>query len=371
MSGIYIHIPFCKQKCTYCDFYTIVAPGLINETINSIIKEIEIQKDYLSDKNIQTIYFGGGTPSILNQNHLKMIFEKINENFKVDKNAEITLEANPDDLTDEFFIFIKQSPVNRLSIGIQSFNDKDLQQINRRHSATQAIESVKRAQKYGFNNISIDLIYGLPEQDIEGWKENIQTAIDLNVQHISAYGLTYEQGTVLWRQRQKGIVHEKEDDDMNQMFEILRKKLINAGFVAYEISNYCIPGFRSRHNSAYWRMLPYLGLGPSAHSYNGVSRQWNVSSVKKYNEAIQNSGEFFEIELLSDIDKYNEIVMVSLRTIDGFDAENIDKQFKDHFLKSIEGFINSGHVYQVGKKYILTENGFKISDYIISKLMIV
>jgi len=273
MAGIYIHIPFCKQRCTYCDFYTEVAPQFIPVLIDSIIRELNIRKDYLGNSQVSTIYFGGGTPSILSNEQFLLIFDAIYKLFTVAENAEITFEANPDDLTPEFLASLHELPFNRISIGIQSFDDKDLKRINRRHTSKQAVEAVKNAQKAGFGNISIDLIYGLPFQTLEAWGNQLDMALSLQIQHISAYGLTYEEGTVLWKQRENGKIEVVDDLVMNEMYLLLLDKIKIKGFEAYEISNFALPGYQSRHNSAYWKQEPYLGIGPSAHSYDVVSRQ--------------------------------------------------------------------------------------------------
>lgn len=374
MAGIYIHIPFCKQRCTYCDFYTRVAPELTELYIGTLIKEIELRRNYING-NIKTIYFGGGTPSILKKSELDLIFDSILNTFNVDVDTEITLEANPDDLTDSFIQEIITLPINRLSIGIQSFNDSDLQLMHRRHTAREAIEAVKRAQNFGFGNISIDLIYGLPGQTLRQWNKQLTMAFGLGVQHISAYGLTYEKETQLYNMKNRGEIIACSDVTMNKMYSSMVKKMRENGFEAYEISNFAKPGFRSKHNSAYWKREYYLGLGPSAHSYNGVTRQWNVSSTKSWINAIKNNLPFFDKEVLSEFDNYNEYIMVSLRTAEGVNLEyikeNFDGKWASDFLKNIQGLIKTGHVYENGFYYALTEKGFKISDFIISKLMLV
>ncbi len=371
MAGIYIHIPFCKQRCTYCDFYTEVAPGYIPELVQALIKELKLRSDYIQEP-VSTIYFGGGTPSLLSKVQFAGIFEAIFSLYKVDNDAEITIEANPDDLTVKFLNEIKQLTVNRLSIGIQSFDDEDLRRINRRHTSLQAVEAVRNAQNAGFNNISIDLIYGLPLQTHEKWKQQLTQAFGLNVQHISAYGLTYEKETQLWNQRQKGVVKEIDDENMNDMYSEMLKLMKINGFEAYEISNFARQGYRSRHNSSYWKFEPYIGIGPSAHSYDGKSRQWNISSIKQYLNALKNNTVFFEQEILSDNDRYNDYVMVSLRTSEGADIneiENIGVGYKTHFLESVNPFIELKQIKKSANKYKLTEKGVYVSNLIISELM--
>jgi len=373
MAGIYIHIPFCQKRCTYCDFYTEVAPQLIPNLIDSIIKELDIRKDYLPDSAINTIYFGGGTPSILSKEQFSKIFEAIFSNYTVNKNAEITFEANPDDLTTDFFESISSLPFNRISIGVQSFDDEDLKRINRRHTAIQAIESVRNAQQVGFKNISIDLIYGLPSQTLEKWEKQLDIALSLNVQHISAYGLTYEEGTVLWKQREKGILNVVEDETMNKMYSLLVKKMKQNSFEAYEISNFARPDFRSLHNNSYWKQEPYIGLGPSAHSYDLISRQWNVASIKNYINAIEINTEFFEREELTIQDRYNDFVMVSLRTAEGIDLITLEHEFglklAKYCLQNIKPFIDTKKVDFSVDRLRLTSDGILISNQILVQLM--
>ena len=373
MAGIYIHIPFCKKKCTYCDFHTVVAPNQIPNVISAITKELEIRKEYLKDEIVKTIYFGGGTPSILSKDDFELIFATIYHLFKIDTQAEITFEANPDDLSIEYLRTINSLPFNRISIGIQSFNDDELERINRRHTGEQAIEAVQNAQKMGFKNISIDLIYGLPLQTLDGWEQQIAIALKLNIQHISAYGLTFEQGTPLWKQREKGLVKTVEDDNMNSMHSILIETLEENGFEAYEISNFAKVGYRSQHNSAYWKLEPYLGLGPSAHSFDGKSRQWNISSNTKYITAITKGEAFYEIEELTTNERYNDYVMISLRTSDGINLQVLEQLFgaemTDYCLKNIKQFINTKKVEITNNSLKLTKEGIQISNIIITQII--
>lgn len=373
MAGIYIHIPFCKQRCTYCDFYTQVAPHLIPDLVDAIVKELHLRKDYLKNAAIETIYFGGGTPSVLSFSQFDSIFRAINELFEVNEDAEITFEANPDDLTPEFLSSISPLPFNRVSIGIQSFDDEDLKRVNRRHSGLQAINAVKACQAHGFENISVDLIYGLPSQSLEAWNKQLDIAFNLHVQHISVYGLTYEEGTRLWKQREMGKVNVVADDEMISMYEVLLAKMKENGFEAYEISNFSLPGYRSRHNSAYWQMNPYLGIGPSAHSFDGTSRQWNVSSNKKFINALNTGENFFEKEELSQNDRYNDYVMVSLRTTEGISLKYIEENFGANFVNycimNAEKFIQSNKLKFDNNKIYLSYKGIQISNMIISELM--
>jgi len=373
MAGIYIHIPFCTQRCTYCDFYTEVAPDFIPSLIDAMATEIKLRKEYVQNSPINTIYFGGGTPSILKVEQFTTIFEAIYSRHTVAGDAEITFEANPDDLTPDFLSSIRSLPFNRISIGIQSFDDNDLKRINRRHSSQQAIKAVKDAQVAGFSNISIDLIYGLPFQTLKAWEKQLDTALNLQIQHISAYGLTYEEGTSLWKQRENGMIETVDDSTMNEMYNLLLDKTSQHGFEAYEISNFALPGYRSRHNSSYWKQEPYIGIGPSAHSYDVISRQWNIASIKEYIKAINADKPFFEREELTLYNRYNDFVMVTLRTSDGLDMKALEKEFgselADYCLKNIKTFMDSEQVYYSDGKLRLTRDGIQISNLILTQLM--
>ncbi|MDO9154112.1 MAG: radical SAM family heme chaperone HemW [Paludibacter sp.] len=372
MAGIYIHIPFCKQRCTYCDFYTQVAPQYIPTYIDALKQELELRKNYITD-SVSSVYFGGGTPSLLSAAQLGEILNSVYSIFSVENDAEITLEANPDDLSEDYLVQISNLRLNRLSIGVQSFDDEDLKRLNRRHTSAQAFEAVRNAQKSGFTNISIDLIYGLPFQTLEKWNEQLSNAFELKIQHISAYGLTYEEGTPLWKHRNEGIVSEIDDETMNKMYAFMLQKMKSNDFEAYEISNFSKIGFRSHHNSSYWKFEPYLGIGPSAHSFDGVSRQWNVSSIQQYLKALQNNDLFYEKEILSLNDRYNDYILVSLRTAEGADSNFIEevfgKTYKNFFLKSLNQFIPLGQMNVINNRYRLTETGINISNMIISALM--
>jgi oxygen-independent coproporphyrinogen-3 oxidase len=375
MAGIYIHIPFCKQRCSYCDFYTRVAPRQINDTVNAIIREMEIRRDYLKDDFIQTIYFGGGTPSLLSAEQFQRIFEALFLIFKIKNDAEITFEANPDDLTPSFFESIHSLPFNRISIGIQSFDDDELKKINRRHTGNEAIAAFQNARNAGFRNISIDLIYGLPLQTKQSWEIQLQKAFELNPEHISVYGLTYEEGTPLHKLRELGRITSAADAEMIDMHLFMLQKMESAGYEAYEISNFAKSGFRSQHNSAYWKMKPYLGLGPSAHSFDGKSRCWNVSSIKNYNQAVFANEVFTESELLSTDEKYNEYVMVSLRTKEGVDMDYLQNNFEFKYVRNFEliakKHINDKLLIISNKNISLTTKGILISNLIIEDFIVV
>jgi len=375
MAGIYIHIPFCSQRCSYCNFFSVVSINLLNEVIDAIIKEFSIRKDYLKNEPVQTIYFGGGTPSLLTIQQIEKLLNTIYKNFPVEKNAEITFEANPDDLTEKYLSDLKKTGINRLSIGIQSFDDNKLKILNRRHNAFQAVEAVRVAQRSGFNNISIDLIYGLPFQSLIEWENDLDKAFSLPIQHLSAYALTFEEKTLLLKQKEKKLIEPADEELMIKMYELLLNKSNQNGFDAYEISNFSLPEFYSRHNSSYWTQTPYLGIGPSAHSFNGFSRQWNVASIHKYIERIMKNNSFFEQEILSLQDRYNEYVLLGLRTKNGINIVELEQNFgielKNFCLENIKTFIDNEKVYRYGSFLRLTTAGKLISDTIIAQLMMV
>jgi len=346
---------------------------MIPDLVNALCREMEIRSDYNQHAIVDTIYFGGGTPSLLSAAQFDLIFSALFSYFSVAPDAEITFEANPDDLSPEFFSEIRKLPFNRISMGIQSFDNNDLKAINRRHSAEQAVDAVRYAREAGFKNISIDLIYGLPGQSIEAWEKQLDKGLSLQPEHISVYGLTYEKGTKLWKQREKGLIEVVDEDRMIEMYELLISKTAQAGYEAYEISNFAKPGHRSRHNSAYWKLTPYTGLGPSAHSFDGISRQWNISSTRKYIDAMQEGNLFFEKEELNDTDKFNDFIMISLRTREGLNFETMkqhfDEKFIDYLKKSAQRYIDSGHIVSENKRLFLSLKGIHISDAIISDLM--
>lgn len=369
MAGIYLHIPFCKGKCAYCDFYSVGNIKLKEIFIEAICKEIELQKDYLKGEYIQTIYFGGGTPSLLSPEELEEIIEQILKYFDVEKSNEITLEANPDDLTKEYLKAIKEIGVNRLSIGIQSFNNGDLLRMKRKHSADQAIRSVQYAQEQGFKNISIDLIYGLPELSLEKWEENIKQTLNLNIQHISAYHLTIEPKTLFYRYYQKNNLNLPSEDESLNQFGKLIEKTEQKGFLHYEISNFAKDGFLSLHNTNYWADVKYLGLGPSAHSYNLTSRQWNIQNLRGYLDEILKGKIPCEEENLSQNEKFNDYLITSLRTMWGLNTEKIEHEFgidfKKHIEKKSSRFLKENLLIKSGNNFKLTKKGIFISDHII------
>lgn len=375
MAGIYIHIPFCRKRCHYCDFFKSTDLSQKARLLEGLRKELESRSSELASEEINTIYLGGGTPSVLLVDELKSLLDIIFLNYRVSPEAEITLEANPDDLSQAILSFLREIGFNRLSMGIQSFSEQDLKLMNRRHGVMQAIQSVKWAKTAGFRNISIDLIYGLPNQTLEEWERNVQVAVQLDVQHISAYNLTYHEGTVFYDQLKKGILKELPDELSLQQFEILIRDLKGAGFEHYEISNFCKPGFYSKHNSSYWKNQKYLGIGPSAHSFDLVSRRWNVSSIGAYLDGIENNKSYSESEILTEQDRYNDYIITGLRTIWGISEEFIQSEFSnqylDHFQKMSEKHLQSGKIIRTPEKVCLSTEGLFISDQIMADFMMV
>lgn len=328
MAGIYLHIPFCRKACDYCDFHFSTSLGLKERVVNAICSEIEQRAKNWPDKNIQTIYFGGGTPSLLSESELRKLVDKIRELFIVADDAEITFEANPDDITNENLHAWKRNGVNRLSIGIQSFFDRDLGYMERIHSASEGENAVKKAQQAGIKNITIDLIYGTPGLSNEEWKQNLQKAVDLNVPHISAYALTVEEGTPLYHRIKKKQKPSPNEDIQADQFLFMSEFLEQNGFEHYEVSNFGKPGMHSRHNSSYWDGIPYMGIGPSAHSYDGKKRRMNMANNAKYVDAFEkNNPQYFEEEILTGDDIYNEYVLTRLRTKKGLTKEHFEKHF--------------------------------------------
>ena len=374
LAGIYIHIPFCKSKCYYCDFYSSQDVSSIEQFISSLLVEIEKKQNYLlEDKTIETIYFGGGTPSVLKANQVRAILTKIHSIYNVSLGAEITFELNPDDITKEYLNQISLMGVNRLSIGLQSFNNDMLKLMNRRHSSEQAVNSVNIAKDAGFDNISVDLIYGLPNTNVKFLSKELQNLINLDIQHISAYHLTYEGKTVFNNYLKKGKLRELPDTESQKQFVYLTKFFEDNGFEQYEISNFAKNNLYSKHNSNYWKGVEYIGFGPSAHSYNKHSRQWNVANVKKYIAEIENNIIPFEKEYLTVNDKYNEYLLTSLRTKWGVDLDYINNEFGDTYLLYFNNYVDKymklNYVCKRKKIVHLHKKYWFLSDKIISELM--
>jgi oxygen-independent coproporphyrinogen-3 oxidase len=375
MAGIYIHIPFCRQKCYYCDFYKTVNTSLTDKFLSALQKEITLRKKYLQNETVETIYFGGGTPSVLNAVEINKILGFLKDSFQVSSNVEVTFEANPDDLNDTYLKQLFELGVQRLSIGIQSFQNEILKKMNRRHNADQALEVVLNAAKNGFQDISVDFIFGLPGLKQEQWKNDLIKVFELPVTHLSAYHLTYHEGTPFYTWLKKGTLKALDEEQSILQFKTLVKMAKESGFEQYEISNFAKNGNYSKHNSSYWKGIKYIGLGPSAHSYNGISRSWNVSSIESYIKAIENGFSFSEEEFLSDTDKYNEYILTRIRTIWGVSLTEIKNSFGDkkahYFLNIIDKYINNGMVNQTNDIYRITEKGMFVSDEIMANLMFI
>ena len=375
MAGIYIHIPFCKRRCIYCDFFSTTQSEKKSTYVHSLCQELEMRKDYLEDEEIETIYLGGGTPSQLTEEELEEIFAAIYNIYKVREETEITFEANPDDLTPEYVSMLRQLPINRISMGIQTFQEETLKLLHRRHTATQAIEAFRRCRKAGFRNISIDLIYGLPGETLGTWQEDLKQAIDLHPEHISAYHLIYEEGTTLWELREQHQVEEADEDLSLTLFRTLIDELAQAGYQHYEISNFSLPGFHSRHNSSYWTGKKYLGCGPSAHSFDGTSRQWNVASLDKYIYGIQHGTPDYEVEELDLYTRYNDFVITSIRTCWGMSLSRLRTEYSEELynycLRMAKPHLEQGVLEIKEDNLKLTKEGIFISDGIMSDLLFV
>lgn len=372
MAGIYLHIPFCKKACHYCDFHFSTSLQLKDKFLAALHKEIVARKNELQDQKIETIYFGGGTPSILDTDEVKRIIELLYENYEVDTQSEITLEANPDDLTLKKINALRNTPINRFSIGIQSFFDEDLAYMNRAHDSKEAERAIKSSQDAGFENITIDLIYGTPTLTNENWIKNLQKTIEFSVPHISSYALTVEEKTPL-----AGLIKSKkwantDENKIADQFMILSETLVQYGYDHYELSNFAKQGFRSRHNSSYWNGKPYIGLGPSAHSYNGMDkRRWNVSNNIVYIKSLEEKTPYYEEETLSKTDRFNEFVMTRLRLIEGISLEQVNHIFGAEYVTHIKSETNKWNVrwYAVHNNFLqLTNEGKIISDRLASEL---
>ncbi|MEG1668881.1 radical SAM family heme chaperone HemW [Chryseobacterium sp.] len=373
---IYIHVPFCKQKCSYCNFHFSTSLNFKDEMLDAMKKEIFLRKDELQNKNLQSLYFGGGTPSVLSADEIKSLIDEVLKHFSFNNDIEITLEANPDDLNAQFLKGLSSSPVNRLSIGTQSFFDEDLKLMNRAHNASEAEGSIKRAQDFGFENLSIDLIYGSPTSNLEIWKENLNKTIALEIPHISSYALTVEPKTALENWVSKGKVANPKEEEQNREFYYMIDFLKDHGFDHYEVSNFAKDGFYSRHNSAYWKYQEYLGIGPSAHSYNGTDvRSWNVANNQQYIKKLNSNILAKETEILSQQDQFNEMIMIGLRTIWGVDLNSLNEKFTEnilnHFNKEIQHKIEEGILNIENNHLKIPEKHWFMADGIASDLFIV
>lgn len=374
MAGIYIHIPFCKSRCIYCGFYSTTLLDLRKKYINALCREMELRKNYIREP-FSTIYLGGGTPSLLDEAELTKLFLYINNVYDVDRNAEITMECNPDDITPEFTNMLSRLPINRVSMGAQTFADSRLRLLHRRHNSDEVKHAVKLLREAGIKNISIDLMFGFPDESLSQWKEDISAALALNVEHISAYSLMYEEDTPLWKMLDTGKVKEIDEELSLTMFKELVCQLTDAGYEHYEISNFARPGYRSRHNSSYWHQVPYIGLGAAAHSFDLNSRQWNVADLKLYIEEINNGIIPMEREELDNDTTFNDIITTALRTSDGINLNALEtrlgKRYRNTLISAAGKHLEQGLLEIRHDRLRLTSEGIFISDMVMSDLMIV
>ena len=388
MAGIYIHIPFCRSRCIYCGFYSTTALELRQRYVDALCREMELRlEERALHFPLSTIYLGGGTPSQLSFDQLNQLFIYINKVYDLVSPSEITIEVNPDDVTGEFAAALKQLPINRVSMGIQTFNDQRLRFLRRRHTAQQAIDAVERLRAAGISNLSIDLMYGFPDETLADWEADIESALALNVEHISAYCLMIEEGTPLHKmftvdslqytddysneQHNENCPQCVDEETERQMYYTLIDRLTAAGYGHYEISNFARPGFRSRHNSNYWNGTPYIGLGAAAHSYDVRSRSWNVADINAYIEGIEQGERRYEEELLDDDTRYNDTITVGLRTCEGISLDTLSKKHKDYCIKNARRYLDDGLLEIVDQHLRLTRSGLFVSDMVMSDLMMV
>lgn len=380
MAGLYIHIPFCKSRCIYCGFYSTTHLSLRDSYVSALCHEMEMRSRNVLFQQLSTIYIGGGTPSQLSISHLHDLFKCIDNHFHVDDDAEITIECNPDDVTPSFAEALRELPINRVSMGVQTLNDERLKFLRRRHSSEQVLQAIERLRKAGIGNISIDLMFGFPNETLEEWESDIEQALNLHVEHISAYSLMYEEGTPLYiirsKQIENGLVNQDEEDELSvKMYELLMEKLEKAGFEHYEISNFALKkehgSYRSRHNSSYWQGIPYLGIGAAAHSYDIDSRQWNVADIQQYIQAIQRGEIPAEREFLTEDMRFDDTVTTALRTNEGINLASLTDHHRDYLMERAQKFINQGLLAQEGENIRLTKKGLFVSDSIMADFMYV
>lgn len=369
MAGIYLHIPFCKSRCIYCGFFSTTSLQKRHDYVEAVVKELHLRQPFLGDEPVDTIYFGGGTPSQLPPDELERMLHTLYNIYNVREGAEVTLEGNPDDMTPMLLQRLQQMGINRLSMGVQTFDEERLHFLHRRHTAMQAIQAVRDAQAAGFSNISIDLMFGFPNQTLEEWKRDVQTALSLHVQHISAYSLMYEEGTLLEQMLTHGAISEVDEDVSLQMYEYLMDALKDAGYVHYEISNFSLPDRQSRHNSSYWHGIPYLGVGAGAHSYDGHDRFYHPDSLEQY---IADPCSLVT-EHLNDHERYDEYVFTSLRTAEGLHLTALEQLFgtscKKYCLQNAQRHLKAGLLSLTGDTLRLTRRGLFISNEVMSDLM--
>ncbi len=375
MAGLYIHVPFCVKRCLYCDFYSNTDMAYKASYLEALLKELELRRTYLEGEALETIYLGGGTPSQLSAGDFEQIFEAIYRLFSVSSGAEVTIEANPDDVDRSFSQQLHQLPFNRVSMGVQSFDPEDLAFLNRRHSREQAFRAVAYCKEAGITNLSIDLIYGLPGQTEEKWAANIAEALWLDIPHLSAYHLIYEKNTALFKLLEAGKVKPVDEDTSVALFSLLIRLLREAGYLHYEISNFARPGYLSRHNSSYWTGKKYLGVGPSAHSYNGKEREWNVASLPGWIEGIRSGHPALEKEPLSPDMQYNDYIITGLRTMWGIRLDEIEQRFgaarRNYCEKLARPYVAQGLLRRDGERLVFSESGVFVSDGVMSDLLYV
>ena len=380
MAGVYVHIPFCASRCLYCDFFSTTALERRREYVDALLKEMELRKREKTDYGtgeVETIYIGGGTPSQLRAEEFGRIFDAIYAHFRVSENAEVTIECNPEDVDKRFLDGLKKLPVNRVSMGIQTFDDERLRFLCRRHSSEKAVDAIHILQDDGYENISVDLMFGFPGERISDWEQDLETAVGLDVPHLSAYSLMYEEGTRLTLLRDSGKITPIDDEQSLSMYTLLIDYTEESGYEHYELSNFSKPGYGSRHNTCYWTGVPYIGFGAGAHSYDGRSfRRWNVSSLDKYIKGVSSGSSYYETELLGDTDVYNEYIMTRLRTRNGIDLEEFDCQYGENeantlFKEMMKRHLTHGNLAVESGHLHLTRKGLFISDSVMSDFFVV
>ncbi len=373
MAGIYLHIPFCRTRCGYCDFYSTTDLSLTAPFARALVEELSLRRDYIGESTIDTLYFGGGTPSLLPAGELRMIMEAVRQQFTLSDKPEITIEVNPDDIESSSLALLKDLGFNRLSIGVQAWQDHHLTFLGRRHTADQADKALEASFRAGFDNISIDLIYGIPSLTEEEWDAALQKAFGSGIVHLSAYHLTIERGTPFALKAGKGLLQEIDEEQSTTQFMMLRQRAEEASFEHYEISNFARDGHYSHHNIGYWRQVPYLGAGPSAHSFNGYSRQWNSSDLDHYISELKEQRVPFTVEDIDERKRFNEYIMTSLRTMWGIDLEFIEHQFDkethDYVVNIASSLIDYGLLRHQGRNLVITAHGMMISDNIIERFI--
>lgn len=374
MAGVYVHIPFCRSRCIYCGFYSTTLTDVRGRYIDAVCREIDLRRDYIGE-SIRTVYIGGGTPSLLTDDELTRLLYYIYKVYDIEECAEVSIECNPDDVTPDFAALLGRLPVNRVSMGAQTFSDSRLKFLNRRHDADEVRHAVALLREAGIKNISIDLMFGFPGETLAEWENDVVEAMRLDVEHISAYSLMYEDGTALWRMLEQQKVEEADEELSLAMYETLVSRLVGSDYEHYEISNFAKPGFRSRHNSSYWHRVPYIGLGAAAHSFDLKSRQWNVADVRTYISEISNGRVPMEREVLDNKTMFNDIVTTAMRTCEGIDLGMVEAEFGDVFRKILidnaQPHISGGLAEVMGNHLRLTHKGIFVSDMVMSDLMIV